>query len=836
MNDFLSLLKGVSGNGNQYKAKCPAHDDKIPSLSVSVSDSRILLHCHAGCSTEKILGVLGLEVNALYVEGTSAPSRANGQNNIVAVYDYKDLDCNIVHSTIRYENKIFRQRRPDANNPMRFIWKDVFKGITPILYNLTAVTNAIKENQPVLVVEGEKDCETLSKYGFVATTNAMGAGKWRDHYSDLLKDGTIYIVADNDETGNNHAKNVAKSLAGKAEAIFFVDLLSVMPELPTGGDISDYIAAVPHDERTAAVSALLENAAQYAPEKEASQEKNGSSASGEKKNQAEQLLNFVELTGATFFHSDIKELYAAIPVKNHTEVLPIMGRDFEIWLNSQFYKGCGKPISKDAIKQVLGVLSAKALFDNPTPVKLSVRITEHDGAFWYDLTNIDWQSVKITANGWKVIDNPPILFSRYRHQISQSMPKKDGNIRKILDYINIKESKTLFLCWLVSCFVPGIPHVILIIHGEKGAAKSTASVMTKFLVDPSALDTLTLQNDQRTLAVNLQNHWFLPFDNVSFVNEDTSDTLCRAATGGAIQQRKLHTNAEDTIFTFRRCIAINGIHNVATRSDLLDRSILIELMRIKDNNRKELSRIMANFEADRADILGGIFDTVARAIAIYPTVKLENFPRMADFARWGYSIGEALGAGLGEIFLAEYERNRLIQNEEAIANDPVALLINEFMRNRDEWHGKYSEFYKQLVFISEDYGINPKAKPFPSNSSALSRKITNVKSNLEAVGINIIRDKRTSDGQTLSIKRSKIPTFPTLPTQTADNAACGNVGNSVGNASLHLPTQMSTPDKPLNLADYVGNVDNVGKNAPSSEDWNNLCEIVPDAKVPEEFL
>jgi len=69
-------------------------------------------------------------------------------------------------------------------------------------------------------------------------------------------------------------------------------------------------------------------------------------------------------------------------------------------------------------------------------------------------------------------------------------------------------------------------------------------------------------------------------------------------------QHKLNTNSEDVIFTFQRCIAINGIQNVAKRADLLDRSVLVELLRIKGEKRKELSEITANLEADRAEILG----------------------------------------------------------------------------------------------------------------------------------------------------------------------------------------------------------------------------------------
>ena len=267
--------------------------------------------------------------------------------------------------------------------------------------------------------------------------------------------------------------------------------------------------------------------------------------------------------------------------------------------------------------------------------------------------------------------NAPILFRRYRHQTPQVTPTQAGDIRKVLNYVNLKGQETLFLCWLVSCFVPAIPHAMPIFYGEKGAAKTTTSASTKAIIDPSTLDTLTFQNDPRTLVVNLQQHWYLPFDNVSFINEETSDALCRAITGSGIQQRKLHSNNEDCIFKFRRCLAINGINNVATRPDLLDRSILIELERISEIDRRELAEVQAAFEADRPAILGGIFDTLSKAMGIFPTVKLNKLPRMADFARWGYAIGEALG-GLGNEFLDQYAQNRQNQNDEAIANDPVA--------------------------------------------------------------------------------------------------------------------------------------------------------------------
>jgi hypothetical protein len=66
---------------------------------------------------------------------------------------------------------------------------------------------------------------------------------------------------------------------------------------------------------------------------------------------------------------------------------------------------------------------------------------------------------------------------------------------KILNYVNIKpELHLLFCVWLVTCFVPNIQHPMPIIHGEKGAAKSTACELLKTVIDPSSLSTLNITN------------------------------------------------------------------------------------------------------------------------------------------------------------------------------------------------------------------------------------------------------------------------------------------------------------------------------------------------------
>lgn len=462
-------------------------------------------------------------------------------------------------------------------------------------------------------------------------------------------------------------------------------------------------------------------------------------------------------------------------VDNHIEVWDINGSDFNIWLNGLYYKETNKPIRKESLAQATAILSAKARFDNKETIPLSTRVAKTEDAFWYSLSNRQWQAVKITPDGWKVDDNPPILFKQYRHQLPQVAPTSNGDIYKIFNYLNIKEYHTLFLCWLISCFIPDIPHPMPIFYGEKGAAKSTSCTLLKKLIDPSALETLTIQYSAKSMAVNLQQHWFLPFDNVSHINTELSDTLCRAITGGGIQQRKLFSNADDYIFTFKRCLALNGISNVATRSDLLDRAILVELSRISEDKRRELSEIQRDFEKDLPYILGGVFDVLSKAMRIYPDVKLDKLPRMADFARWGYAIGEALG-DLGQLFLDEYRINYNRQNIEVLNSSVASVLMINFMKNRESWRGRVSDLLNEFYLLAPSLGISTKSKEFPTKANVLSRRLNALKSNLKSVGIVFYTDPK-ADATYITIENKNISPLPPYQISISDNLIFNNGDN-----------------------------------------------------------
>jgi hypothetical protein len=67
IDPILARLEGVKGRSGSFSARCPAHNDRSPSLAVTEKeDGRILLHCFGGCSVEEVLGAIGMDMSDLF--------------------------------------------------------------------------------------------------------------------------------------------------------------------------------------------------------------------------------------------------------------------------------------------------------------------------------------------------------------------------------------------------------------------------------------------------------------------------------------------------------------------------------------------------------------------------------------------------------------------------------------------------------------------------------------------------------------------------------------------------------------------------------------------------
>ena len=199
-------------SGSGWIAKCPAHDDRDPSLSLRDVQGKVLVHCHAGCDQNAV--VAALKSRRLWPAPDSSPS-----GRIVSAFDYTDENGTLLYQIVRLEPKRFRQRYPDGCGG--WIWK---KYKRQVLYRLREVT----ESPIVFVVEGEKDAETLRSHGFVATTNAGGAlAPWLPQFTDSLRGREVILIPDNDQPGRKRVVTIARALLGNAARIVVLELPGV---------------------------------------------------------------------------------------------------------------------------------------------------------------------------------------------------------------------------------------------------------------------------------------------------------------------------------------------------------------------------------------------------------------------------------------------------------------------------------------------------------------------------------------------------------------------------------------------------------------------------------
>jgi putative DNA primase/helicase len=244
-----------------YSCHCPAHDDDSPSLSVDQNaDGEVLLHCHAGCSTEAILDALGMDWSDLYPEEKSMSWDPFEEGERVDDYVYHDADGDPVLKVIRFKNadrehpaygeKTFRQKsyRPDDEDADSdgYVWG---RSVDPLLYRLPKVLEAAEAGDGVYLVEGEKDVHTLEEHGYAATCKPGGASKespgekWTEAMTQALEGAHVFCLPDNDEPGQAFMEAVAEKLVGRAASVKIVEL----PDLPHKGDVTDWLQSEDYD-------------------------------------------------------------------------------------------------------------------------------------------------------------------------------------------------------------------------------------------------------------------------------------------------------------------------------------------------------------------------------------------------------------------------------------------------------------------------------------------------------------------------------------------------------------------------------------------------------------
>jgi len=219
-------------------------------------------------------------------------------------------------------------------------------------------------------------------------------------------------------------------------------------------------------------------------------------------------------------------------------------------------------------------------------------------------------------------------------------------------------------------------------------------------------------------------------------------------TGDGWVRRKLYTDSDLAVLTFRRCVVLTSIDAGALRGDLGDRLLLVDLERIDERQRMTEAELDRRYKAAQPRLLAGLLWAVSRTLAALPGVTLDSMPRMADFARVLAAVDIACPKLTGGRALSLFvgQRNRIA--EDVVESDPMGNAIVSLVdRNGGSWAGTAGDLHAAIT-------PDKPPKGWPKTGRGVVGPLKRITPALRQVGIEVSKpEARTSRGQTYTLER-----------------------------------------------------------------------------------
>ena len=461
---------------------------------------------------------------------------------------------------------------------------------------------------------------------------------------------------------------------------------------------------------------------------------------------ADELIGMVK-DEATLFHNSRNESYSTFNHNGHVETWALNSIGFSDWLGYKAYTELGFSPSETAIKQALTSLNGIAKYDGDEQ-EVFLRCAPCSDGYIIDLCNEQWQAVKVTTNGWQVLNQPEVRFIRSGTATELPMPTK-GNLNLLWLHVNVEENqRPLVLAWLLESWRPDTPYAILAITGEQGSAKSSTHKVLRQISDPNDIPLRVSPKTVEDIYVAAANNHQASFENMSNLSNGMQDALCTLATGGGFATRKFYSNSDESVVEVKRPVIINGIDSVTTRPDLIDRTIALQLPKIEDTKKKLDAELEREFAKDAPAIFAGLLDLFSATLRELPAIHIEKPPRMMDFAYLGEAMCKALNNQVS--FNELYKDNRRGSLAHSLDSAPAALAVMEMMKDKytpNQWGGTLKELKGKL----EDKCYHQEGEGWPKSPRGLGGILRRMAPALRELGVNIDFTGRQRDGCHLSI-------------------------------------------------------------------------------------
>ena len=363
------------------------------------------------------------------------------------------------------------------------------------------------------------------------------------------------------------------------------------------------------------------------------------------------------------------EVFAVVKKEKGVETFKVTSRRFRVWLCNEFLQNINSNEIKndDFFKSVANSIYSYAKMNGIKTEKIYNRIAQLKDEIYYDLSYEDGTAIKITGKGVETtkLDLYSPIFRRNQSSQKQVWPKREDEeaLDKLLDLLRIaRKDRLIFKVNLIGLFLEACPTPMIVIGGIAGSFKTTTTAFVKRIVDPTGQqmedNVSTISNNIDDLILHLNNRYLGSFDNVSRISKDQSDVFCRAITGNTNSKRKLYTDEDESILSFKRKIVLNGIVPNLDYPDLQSRLIIYEKESIDEKYRLTEEQLNEKFERLLPNVLGQIFLILSKAMFWYKSLKYDIKPktRMADFEVWGEVIARVMGCEENQFLNVYYEK------------------------------------------------------------------------------------------------------------------------------------------------------------------------------------
>lgn len=637
---------------------------------------------------------------------------------------------------------------------------------------LTERWTAARESKPslpeypkVFIAEGEIDFLTVLQHAETESAIVLGvkSESWDATIAGCVPtQSEVYILTHSDDPGCKYRDTIAKTLTGRK--IFVRHAGQFCQKKP---DENDMLRADPVGYSPSVGCAPYEAAAEPEPE----------GKGGKEPALADQLLALaVKAEPELIIDSSTGDPYLVVTDGPVTTAIPALGEDAYHWVHGIWDDANPtRTLRKNDVTAVLDKLASRALRKGKRGgVHRRVGRAGTEGSVYLDLCDGSGEALEIDDRGWRAVAKPRCCFARPSVQKPLPRPQKVPQAEKLAIWEKFfslvrvtSDRRTQIVGWLLSTMLPTGPYPLVVFGGEQGSAKSTSSRILCSVVDPSVVRKRKQPKDDEAMTVAAKYSHVLDYDNLSSVPGWMSDLLCQFSTGGSDSKRKLFTDDGQKVVTFLRPVVLTGIPDLATRGDLLDRSIVVHLEPIAPSDRRSEKEIDAEWEEIHPKVLGILCDGIAAFLRNGPA-KLDNTPRLADFYALAEAGVEACGFPPGSV-VGAYAATQGDRELATLDGDPtfVALdamldpdVIQDGENPLDEAPtspmllGRMCDILERVRKLSR-----PDAK-IPQSGNGLESWMRRHGSALRAAGIHCAAASRSSRGQLWRVWRGG-PTPPT---------------------------------------------------------------------------